>query len=188
VPESGDYKLAAEGDRCPRCDGKLQSARGIEVGHIFKLGTKYSQAMDCGYADADGQRRAAVMGCYGIGVTRMVAAWIEQNHDERGILWSPRIAPYLVHLIALNLEDPLVKEGAENLYATLQAAGVEVLFDDRPLRAGEKFGDADLLGMPVRVTVSKRTLQQGKLEFKLRRESAVELLTVEEALERIRGL
>ena len=188
LPEFGDYKLGKEGDHCPHCDGRLQAARGIEVGHIFKLGTKYSQAMDCGYADAEGQRRTMVMGCYGIGVTRMASAWIEQNHDDQGIVWSPKIAPYLVHLIALNLEDDVVKKGAEKLYAQLQEAGVEVLFDDRPLRAGEKFGDADLLGMPVRLTVSKRTVQQGKVEFKLRREPKAELLTTDEALEKIAAL
>jgi len=188
LPEFGDYKLGKVGDRCPHCDGTLQAARGIEVGHIFKLGTKYSQAMDCGYADATGQRRTTVMGCYGIGVTRMAAAWIEQNHDDKGIVWSPKIAPYPVHLIALNMEDAAVKEGAEKLYGQLQEAGIDVLFDDRPLRAGEKFGDADLLGMPVRITVSKRTLEQGKVEFKLRREPKAELLTTDEALEKIRAL
>jgi prolyl-tRNA synthetase len=128
------------------------------------------------------------MGCYGIGVSRMAAAWIEQNHDDQGILWSPQIAPYLVHLIALNLEDPTVKAGAERLYRELQEAGIEVLFDDRPLRAGEKFGDADLLGLPVRLTVSKRTLEQGKVEFKLRREPKAEAIDQPEALTRIRSL
>jgi prolyl-tRNA synthetase len=188
LPEFGDYKLAKERDRCPYCDGTLQAARGIEVGHIFKLGQKYSQAMDCGYSNAEGQRRTTVMGCYGIGVTRMAAAWIEQNHDAKGIVWSPQIAPYLVHLIALNLEDPAVKAGAETLYRQLQEADIEVLFDDRPSRAGEKFGDADLLGMPVRITVSKRTLEQEKVEFKLRREPKAELLAAAEVLERIRAL
>jgi len=188
LPEFGDYKLAKAGDGCPHCDGTLQAARGIEVGHIFKLGTKYSASMDCSYVDAAGQKQTVVMGCYGIGVSRMAAAWIEQNHDAKGILWSPQIAPYLVHLIALNLEDATVKEGAEQLYHQLHSAGIEVLFDDRPLRAGEKFGDADLLGMPVRLTVSKRTLEQGKIEFKLRRETQAELVTPDDALARIAAL
>jgi prolyl-tRNA synthetase len=136
--------------------------------------------------DAVGAAKPMVMGCYGIGISRMAAAWIEQNHDDKGILWSPQIAPYLVHLIALNLEDPVVKDGAEQLYHDLLNAQIEVLFDDRPLRAGEKFGDADLLGMPIRLTVSKRTLEQGKVEFKLRREPKSELLDRINLLDRIR--
>ncbi|MFM1945179.1 MAG: Prolyl-tRNA synthetase [Verrucomicrobiota bacterium] len=186
-PEFGDYKLAKDGDCCPRCAGKLKAAKGIEVGHIFKLGTKYSAAMDCGFVDTSGQRKTSVMGCYGIGVSRMAAAWIEQNHDDKGIIWSPKIAPYVVHLIALNLEDPAVKEGAESLYARLREEGIDVLFDDRPLRAGEKFGDADLLGMPFRITVSKRTLEQGKLEFKPRREPKAELLTADDIIAQIKS-
>jgi prolyl-tRNA synthetase len=186
-PEFGDYKLAKGGDCCPRCSGKLKTARGIEIGHIFKLGTKYSEAMDCGFVDTSGQRKTAVMGCYGIGVSRMAAAWIEQNHDEKGIIWSPMIAPYVVHLIALNIEDPAVKEGAEELYNRLQGEGIDVLFDDRPLRAGEKFGDADLLGMPFRITVSKRTLEQGKLEFKPRREPKAELMTADDIIVQIKS-
>jgi prolyl-tRNA synthetase len=188
LPALGDFKLARPGDRCPHCEGTLEAARGIEIGHIFKLGTKYSEAMGCRYLDAQGQSRAVVMGCYGIGVSRIAAAWIEQNHDAKGILWSPQIAPYLVHLIGLNLEDPTVQEGADGLYRQLQNAGIEVLYDDRPARAGEKFGDADLIGLPVRLTVSKRTLEQGKIEFKLRGEPKAEGVGFDEALERIRAL
>jgi prolyl-tRNA synthetase len=183
-PELGDFKLAKSGDNCPRCAGKLEAARGIEVGHIFKLGTKYSEAMNCRYLDAQGKSQPVVMGCYGIGVTRMAAAWIEQNHDDKGIIWSSQIAPFRAHIIALNLEDPAVSAAAEALYQQLQAAGLDVLFDDRPARAGEKFGDADLIGIPVRLTVSKRSLEQGKVEFKLRREAKAELLTMEEAAKR----
>src|SRR6516164_3996362 len=186
LPEFGEFKLAKAGERCPRCDGTLQAAKGIEVGHIFELGTKYSEAMNCRFLDAQGKSQPAIMGCYGIGVTRMAAAWIEQNHDDKGIIWSPQIAPFDVHLIGLNLEDPAVSAEAEKVYEQLRAAGLEVLFDDRPARAGEKFSDADLIGIPARVTISKRALEQHKLEFKWRQEAQAQLLSVEEVQERIR--
>jgi prolyl-tRNA synthetase len=184
-PEFGDFKLAQAGHGCPQCDGKLQAARGIEVGHIFKLGTKYSEAMSCRYLDAEGKSQPVIMGCYGIGVSRMAAAFVEQNHDDKGILWSPQIAPYQVHLIALNLEDATVASQADAIYQSLQKRGLEVLFDDRPLRAGEKFGDADLLGLPFRITISKRTLEQQKVEFKPRREPKAEILSLDEAVQRM---
>jgi prolyl-tRNA synthetase len=185
APEYGDFKLAKPGERCPKCDGTLQAAKGIEVGHIFELGTKYSEAMNCRFLDAQGKSQPAIMGCYGIGITRIAAAWIEQNHDDKGIIWSPRIAPFDAHLIGLNLEDALVSAEAEKIYTRLQAAGLEVLFDDRPARAGEKFSDADLIGIPARVTISKRALEQQKVEFKWRRESQAQLLSIDEAETRI---
>jgi len=181
TPDYGDFKLAKAGEGCPRCAGTLQSARGIEVGHIFALGTKYSEAMNCRYLDAQGKSQPVIMGCYGIGITRMAAAWVEQNQDDKGIIWSPQIAPFDAHLIGLNLEDPVVSAEAEWTYKHLQAAGIQVLFDDRPARAGEKFSDADLIGIPARLTVSKRTLDQHKVEFKWRREAKAELLSLEEA-------
>lgn len=186
-PEFGDFKLAKEGQGCPRCAGRLQAARGIEVGHIFKLGTKYSQAMNCRYLDAQGKSQPVIMGCYGIGISRMAAAWIEQNHDDKGILWSPHIAPFDAHLIGLNLEDAAVSARAEEIYRQLTQAGLEVLFDDRLARAGEKFSDADLIGIPARLTLSKRTIEQGKVEFKRRQDAKAELLTLEEAQARIRA-
>ncbi len=185
TPEYGEYKVANAGQGCPRCAGTLQAARGIEVGHIFELGTKYSEAMNCRFLDAQGKSQPVVMGCYGIGITRMAAAWVEQNHDDKGIIWSPQIAPFEAHLIGLNLEDPLVKAEAEKVYKDLQAAGVDVLFDDRSARAGEKFSDADLIGIPARVTISKRALEQQKLEFKSRREAKAQLLAFDEVRERI---
>ncbi|MGO8678955.1 MAG: proline--tRNA ligase [Limisphaerales bacterium] len=187
LPEFGDFKLARHSEGCPRCDGHLQAARGIEVGHIFKLGAKYSEAMNCRYLDAQGKSRPVIMGCYGIGVSRMAAAWIEQNHDDKGILWSPAIAPFDVHLIGLNLEDPAVSAQAEQIYQQLEKAGLTVLFDDRPARAGEKFSDADLIGIPARLTISKRTLEQGKVEFKPRREPKAELMSLDEAKARIQA-
>ena len=185
LPEFGDFKLAKGGEQCPRCDGRLQAARGIEIGHIFKLGTKYSEAMSCRYLDATGQTKPVIMGCYGIGVTRMAAAWIEQNHDDKGIIWSPQIAPFDIHLIGLNLEDATVSSQAEEIYEKLTSAGFTVLFDDRPARAGEKFSDADLIGIPARLTISKRTLEQGKVEFKLRSQPKAEIITLEEAQQRV---
>jgi prolyl-tRNA synthetase len=186
LPELGDFKLAKEGEGCPRCGGRLQAARGIEIGHIFKLGTKYSKAMNCRYLDAEGKSQLVVMGCYGIGVTRMAAAWIEQSHDEKGIVWSPQVAPFDAHLIGLNLEDPAVSSEAERIYQDLLQAGFQVLYDDRMARAGEKFSDADLIGIPARLTVSKRSLEHGKVEFKLRQATKAELLSLEEAKSRIR--
>jgi prolyl-tRNA synthetase len=187
-PEYGDFKLAKKGHRCARCGGTLDAAQGIEVGHIFKLGTKYSEAMNCSYVDAEGKSHPVVMGCYGIGVSRMAAACVEQSHDDKGILWTPQVAPFHVHLVGLNLEEPAVAGQVEQIYTTLQQAGLEVLFDDRPLRAGEKFGDADLIGLPVRITVSKRTLEQGKVEYKLRKEPKAEVLTLDEAIQKARAL
>lgn len=186
-PEFGDFKLAKAGEGCPRCAGTLQAAKGIEVGHIFELGTKYSEAMNCRFLDAQGKSQPAIMGCYGIGVTRMAAAWIEQNHDDKGIIWSPQIAPFEAHLIGLNLEDPAVSAEAEQVYHQLQTAGIDLLFDDRPARAGEKFSDADLIGIPSRVTISKRSLEQHKLEFKSRCEAQARLLSPEEVQARIIG-
>jgi prolyl-tRNA synthetase len=185
LPEFGHFKLAKAGEGCPRCSGKLQAARGIEVGHIFELGTKYSESMNCRYLDAQGKSQLVIMGCYGIGISRIAAAWIEQNHDAKGILWSQRIAPFDAHLIGLNLEDSAVSAEAERVYKELQAAGLQVLFDNRPARAGEKFSDADLIGIPARLTISKRALEQQKLEFKWRREGQAELLTLDEVKARL---
>lgn len=188
LPEFGEFKIAKAGHTCPKCQGTLQSAMGIEVGHIFKLGTKYSKAMACVYLDAGGKSQPVVMGCYGIGVSRMAAAFVEQNHDDKGITWSPEIAPYQVHLVALNLEDETVRKQSEQLYAQLQQEGIEVLYDDRPLRAGEKFSDADLIGLPTRITVSKRTLEQQKVELKRRRDIAAELVAIAEAGAKVKEL
>jgi prolyl-tRNA synthetase len=185
LPELGDFRLARAGETCPRCAGTLQAASGIEVGHIFELGTKYSQAMNCRFLDAQGKSQPVIMGCYGIGISRMAAAWIEQSHDDKGIIWSAGIAPFDAHLVGLNLEDPGVNAEAERVYNHLQAAGLEVLFDDRPARAGEKFSDADLIGIPARITISKRSLERQQLEFKWRRDNQAELLTLEEVLSRL---
>jgi prolyl-tRNA synthetase len=152
---------------CPHCDGVLEEQRGIETGHIFKLGTLYSAAMDATFADADGTRHPFVMGCYGIGVERNMAAVVEQRHDERGIIWPQEVAPYAVHLLALG-GTPAVQAAADQMYETLRAAGVDVLYDDRDASAGVKFTDADLIGIPLRLTVSARTLAEDAVELKRR--------------------
>jgi prolyl-tRNA synthetase len=170
---AADLRNVVEGDPSPSGKGRLRFARGIEVGHIFQLGTKYSVPMKATVLDEAGRETPLYMGCYGIGVTRIVAAAIEQNHDERGIIWPQPIAPFQVILIALNLQKAArVHEVAESLYAELTAAGIEVLYDDRDVRPGVKFADAELLGIPHRLVVAERGLEAGRLEYRARRESA----------------
>jgi prolyl-tRNA synthetase len=170
-----DLRRAVEGDPCPRCGGRLTLRRGIEVGHVFKLGTKYSAAMKCTFLDAAGVERPMVMGTYGIGVGRTMAAAIEQNHDKDGIVWPVPIAPYHVTVLPLNVNDADVVARAEALYADLARAGYEVLLDDRDERPGGKFKDADLIGIPLRVVVSEKTLKQGAAELKARRTGEVRM-------------
>ena len=165
-----DIALAEPGQQCAQCDaGTLEATRGVEVGHIFKLGTFFSEALGAGYLDNAGQQRPIVMGCYGIGVSRVLAAAIEQNHDDNGIIFPPPIAPYQVHLVGLNLADDAVAAAADDLYNRLWAAGIETLYDDRvDAAAGVKFNDADLIGLPVRLVVSPRNLRQGMVEVRRR--------------------
>jgi len=171
-----DIALARAGDGCPECGSKLSSMRGIEVGHIFKLGTIFSEKLGALYADADGKSHPIVMGCYGIGLDRLMAAAIEQNHDDKGIVWPLPITPYHIYLCPLYLENPQVAATAESLYAELENSGVEVLFDDRSQSPGVKFNDADLLGIPLRVTISPRTLEKDSAEVKWRSEKKAQLL------------
>ncbi len=173
-----DIARARVGDRCPRCGGELQTKQGIEVGHIFKLGTFLSRRLGALFSDRDGNERPVVMGCYGIGIGRLLAAAIEQNHDDKGIIWPLPIAPYQVYLCPLYRENTGVDEVAERIYADLLAAGIEVLFDDRPESPGVKFNDADLLGIPIRVTVSPRTLKQDSVEVKKRSEKESQLVSL----------
>ena len=178
-PVFGDFRMAQEGDTCPRCEGagrtgKYQAFRGIEVGQVFKLGTKYSSKMACNYLDAEGKEHPMVMGCYGIGVTRTVAAAIEQNYDADGILWPWPIAPYHVHLLNLDPANAEVSEVANRLEKELEAAGFEVLHDEREgLSPGAKFKDADLLGFPLRAMVGSKGLKEGLVELKDRRTKEV---------------
>ena len=165
-----DIALAQPGQQCAQCAaGTLAATRGVEVGHIFKLGTFFSEALGAGYLDNAGQQRPIVMGCYGIGVSRVLAAAIEQNHDDNGIIFPPPIAPYHAHLVGLNLADDAVAAAADDLYNRLWAAGIETLYDDRvDAAAGVKFNDADLIGLPVRLVVSPRNLRQGMVEVRRR--------------------
>jgi len=178
-PTFGDFRLAQEGDTCPRCSGtgkggKYQAFRGIEVGQVFKLGTKYSSKMACTYLDAEGKEHPMVMGCYGIGITRTVAAVIEQNYDNDGIVWPWPVAPYQVHLLNLDPGNAEVNEVANTLEKELEAAGFEVLHDDREgMSPGAKFKDADLLGFPLRAMVGSKGLKEGLVELRDRRTKEV---------------
>src|SRR5262249_1490022 len=169
-----DLRQARAGDACPRCDeGAFESHRGIEVGQVFYLGTKYSRPMGATFLGADGQERPIEMGCYGIGITRTVAAAIEQHHDDAGIIWPAPLAPYGAHVVPVNLGDATLRETAGRIASDLDAAGVDALLDDRDERPGVKFKDADLIGLPVRVTVGPRALARGCVEMKARAGSDV---------------
>jgi len=180
LPEVADLRNAVSGDPSPSGGGPLSTARGIEVGHIFQLGDRYSRAMDATVLDTDGQPRPMQMGCYGIGVTRVVAAAIEQNHDERGIIWPEPLAPFDVMIIPINMEkSERVRAAAEKAYGELVQAGFDVLLDDRPQRPGFKFADADLIGIPHRVVIAERGLDEGRCEYKSRRAADIEMVPLE---------
>ena len=166
-----DIRLALPGDYCSRCDqGRLEAHRGIEVGQVFYLGKKYSELMGATYLDAEGRERLIEMGCYGIGISRLVAATVEQNHDDNGIIWPLSIAPFQVLLLPINYNDKPTGEAADLLYGELRQRGLEVLLDDRDERAGVKFKDGDLIGIPLRITIGAKGLQKGTLELRWRRE------------------
>ena len=168
-PQFTDIRNAVDGDPSPDGRGTLRVARGIEVGHVFQLGSKYSESMGATVLDAEGREQPMLMGCYGVGVTRLVAAAIEQNNDERGIVWPTPIAPFTVLLVPINLhKSPRVQDACETLYEGLQAAGVEVLFDDRDARPGVKFADGELIGIPHRVVIGERGLDAGTAEYRRR--------------------
>ncbi len=174
-----DIATARAGEGCPGCGAKLLSTRGIEVGHIFKLGTFLSEKLEAFFQDQEGVPHPIVMGCYGIGLGRLLAAAVELNHDAQGIIWPPSIAPYYIYLCPLHLENPEVASTAERLYSQLEAEGLEPLFDDRDESPGVKFNDADLLGIPLRVTISPRTLKSHSIEVKQRAKNESHLLPLE---------
>jgi prolyl-tRNA synthetase len=182
-PEAVDLRNVVPGDPSPGGGGALAIARGIEVGHIFQLGDKYSKAMNAVVLDQDGQSRVMVMGCYGIGVSRIVAAAIEQNHDEHGIVWPGPMSPFDVTLLVLNPKssEP-VTAAAEALYLELQGAGLEVLMDDRDARPGVKFAEADLLGIPHRLVVGERSVREGVVEYRHRRSGAEDKVALKDAV------
>ncbi len=184
----GSFAQARAGDPCPRCGKPLDIARGIEVGHIFKLGTKYSAALGCTYTDEKGESHPAVMGTYGIGVGRTMAAAIEQHHDADGIVWPLAVAPFEIVLASLNPSDEATRREADALYDALVAAGLDVFYDDRDERPGVKFKDADLVGFPIRVNVGGRALKEGKVEVVLRRDKSVRQVETAGALEAVKAL
>jgi len=188
VTTFADLREAQPGDPCPRCSGILEGARGIEVGQVFKLGTKYSKAMGATFLKEDGVETPLIMGCYGIGVGRTVAAVIEKNHDDDGIVWPISIAPYHVVIVPVSMKDPVQAEAAQKLYNELVAAGIETVLDDRDERPGVKFKDADLIGFPIRVTVGPKSLEKGELEIVIRRTKEVRSLPVDQVLAAIREI
>jgi prolyl-tRNA synthetase len=182
-----DLRQALPGDVCPRCGkGVFEAHRGIEVGQVFYLGTKYSAPLGATFLDAEGQAHAIEMGTYGIGVSRTVAAAVEQNHDASGIVWPQPLAPYPFHLVPVAMQEPRVREAGEKLYAQLLDAGVEPLLDDRDERPGVKFKDADLIGIPLRVTIGTKGLDRGVIELRRRRDGVVEDIPLPEAAEVLR--
>ena len=162
-------RLITKDDVCPTCGGSLEHAKGIEVGQVFKLGTKYSEALQATFLDQNGRPNPMIMGCYGIGVSRTLAAAIEQYHDENGIIWPRSIAPFEAVIVPINAKDEALMSTSETIYSALQEAGVDVLLDDRKDRAGVKFKDADLIGYPLRITVSKNTLENNEVEIQIRK-------------------
>lgn len=181
----GDFRNVTEGEQCPICGGKVTIARGTEVGHIFKLGTKYSEAMNAKFIDEDGKEKPFIMGCYGIGVTRTMASIIEQHHDENGIVWPLAVAPYHVSVIPVNVKNEEQIKIANELYEKLANMGVEVLLDDRNERAGVKFKDSELMGIPMRITVGKK-ISDGEVEFKLRN-SETEVIKISDVCNMIKN-
>jgi prolyl-tRNA synthetase len=180
LPPSADLRMAVAGDPCPRCGGAMKLRRGIEVGHVFKLGTKYSQALGAYFLDAKEERHPIVMGCYGIGVNRILAARIEAQHDADGIRWPVSIAPHTVVVLPLNIQNAAIHQAAERIYAELRAAGIDVLIDDRDARPGVKFKDADLIGFPLRVAIGERGIKDGAAEIKWRHEAEPKRLPIGE--------
>jgi prolyl-tRNA synthetase len=187
-PVAVDARNVVSGDPSPSGSGRLRIVRGIEVGHIFQLGRKYSEAMNATVLDESGKAVTMLMGCYGIGVTRIVAASIEQNHDERGIIWPEALAPFQVVLVPMGMQkSERVRARAEALYAELTVAGIEVLFDDRDARPGVKFADAELLGIPHRLVVGERGLEAGNCEYRHRRATESEDVPLDGLLDFLRG-
>lgn len=181
----GDFRNVTEGEKCPVCSEKIVISRGTEVGHIFKLGTKYSESMGADFIDENGKKKPFIMGCYGIGVTRTMASIIEQNNDENGIIWPMSVAPYHVSVIPVNIKDQGQMEIADKLYKELLDLGIEVLLDDRNERAGVKFKDSEIIGIPIRVTVGKKIVD-GQVEFKLRNNGENEVIDIDDVISRVK--
>lgn len=187
IHKFGDIRLVKEGEKCPKCGGTLKIAKGIEVGHIFKLGTTYSEKLKANFLDANGKLQTMTMGCYGIGVSRTMASAIEQNNDESGIIWPVSLAPYIVDIIPANVKNDAQRELAERLYVEFSDNGMDTIIDDRKERAGFKFKDADLIGFPIKVVVGKKA-EEGIVEIKVRKTGEVKEVKAEEALEAVEEL
>ena len=185
IDSFADLRVVVKGDLCPRCSGMLEIFRGIEVGHVFKLGTKYSEAMGATFLNEKGEAQPMIMGCYGIGIGRTAAASIEQNHDEKGIIWPMPLAPFHVHLVPVNVKDKPTMDAAETIYKDLVEAKVDVLMDDRDERAGVKFNDADLIGIPIRLTIGNKTLKENSAEMKMRNSNDVSLIRLDEVKKKV---
>ncbi|MDG2129685.1 MAG: proline--tRNA ligase [Fuerstiella sp.] len=188
LTETHDLRNAIADDPCPRCDGTLETVHGIEVGHVFKLGTKYSESLNAVFLDREEQKHPIIMGCYGIGVSRVVAAIVETCHDDGGIIWPESVAPYTVELIPLNIKDEETMTTANRIYDELSAGGIDVLMDDRDQRPGFKFKDADLIGLPVRVIIGGKGLKEGNAEIKLRTDSQATKVPIGEACDYVRRI
>ena len=188
VDQFADLRVAQAGDRCPRCHGTLAVQRGIEVGHIFKLGIKYSKSLHATYLDPHGKEQYIVMGCYGIGVGRTVAAAIEQNHDKDGIIFPLPLAPFQVIVIPVNVKDTNIRDTAFTLYQSLAKEGLEVLIDDRDERPGIKFKDADLIGIPIRITVGAKARENSQVDIKVRKTGQMELVPTGQVIEKVKGI
>ncbi|WP_457634983.1 proline--tRNA ligase [Persephonella sp.] len=183
-----DFSTAREGDPCPVCRSPLKETTGLEVGHIFLLGTKYSDAMKAYFVDKDGKEKPIVMGCYGIGISRLMAAAVEQNHDKNGIIWPESIAPFKLHILALNIKDNQIKNVAEEIYNKAKEKGIEVLYDDRDISPGAKFKDADLIGIPYRIVVGKK-IKEGRIELQERstgKKEEIDLENIDGLLEKLK--
>ncbi|MDG1896526.1 MAG: proline--tRNA ligase [Fuerstiella sp.] len=188
LTETHDLRNAIANDPCPRCDGTLETVHGIEVGHVFKLGTKYSESLDAVFLDREENKHPIIMGCYGIGVSRVVAAIVETCHDDGGIIWPKSVAPYTVELIPLNIKDEDTMTAANTIYDELSAAGIDVLMDDRDQRPGFKFKDADLIGLPIRVIIGGKGLKEGNAEIKLRTDSQATKVPIGETVSYVQNL
>jgi prolyl-tRNA synthetase len=183
-----DLSNARAGDLCPKCGAVMVVKDGIEIGNTFMLGTKYSEALGAKFLDAEGNERPCLMGSYGIGVTRTPQAALEKFHDDKGIIWPKNLAPFLVEIVPISMQSEAQVTAAEKIYATLTGAGIEVLLDDRDERPGVKFNDADLIGIPIRLTIGDKSLKQGKVELKARASDQVDLVDLDNVVEAVRKL
>lgn len=187
IEEFYDLRTVHAGETCPNCGGKLRVVKAIELGHIFKLGTKYSEALEAYFLDADGKEKPIIMGSYGIGVERVMACFIEQNFDEKGLIWKRPLAPFDIQLIGLNnTKSEEIATACDKIYNDLQNAGFDVLFDDRDVTAGVKFNDADLIGMPLQIIVGKKNLENGNIEFKIRQSGERNVISVGSLVEKVK--